>query len=308
MNLVFFGTSDRSLPILEAIKDHGLVLCITKKDVLVGRKQELKETGVKKWAKENNLPYLEIDSLKSENLEKVLKELEDKKINTGLVCDFSYIIPKTIIDYFQNKLFNIHFSLLPKYRGASPVQAAILNGDEFTGITFQLVGEKLDEGDVAYQIEIPIAKDDTSGSLYNRMFIKAGEITSDFMQNFNSGKISFIKQDPNNATYTFSKTNPKSTQIYKEDACINWESSPESIERTIRAYNPWPIAWTYLKHLEMNPKMKDQIKLVDNLDKNQTVKILSAKLVDGLIKIETLQLESKNKTDWNSFKNGYIKR
>ncbi len=111
VRMAFFGTSDRSIPLLESLKDSfNLALCVTKRDVKVGRDQESKETGVKKWAKENNVRYVEVNSLKENDLEQVMKDLKTQKIEYGIVADFAFIIPEKLIEHFESKnLINIHF-------------------------------------------------------------------------------------------------------------------------------------------------------------------------------------------------------
>ena len=126
MNVAFFGTSDRSINILNSLNENfDLVLCVTKNDTVVGRKKEIRETQVKTWTKKNNTPYLTISSAKKEK-NNIIKTLKEHKVDIAVVADFSFIIPEEIINTPQYKMINIHFSLLPKYRGASPVQHAII--------------------------------------------------------------------------------------------------------------------------------------------------------------------------------------
>jgi methionyl-tRNA formyltransferase len=282
LKIVFFGTSDRSISILKAIKKKfDLCLCVTKSDTKVGRDREKRVTAVKKWATRNHIKFLEVGSLKGKGLENVTRRIERLKPDFGVVADFSYIIPLEIISVFGNKLINIHFSLLPKYRGASPVQFSILNGDEMTGITFHLVEEKMDTGDIISQIGYKMCGKETSGELYDILFKIASDKLPEIIKKYSLSQITPLPQDKESATYTYSKTNPKSTFIYKEDAQINWDNKPEEIERMVRAYNPWPIAWSYLKDLE-------KIKY----------------LLEG--KINMKKIEGKNKMTWEDFKNGYL--
>lgn len=306
--VIFFGTSDRSLPILESLNNNfELALCVTKKDAPFGRKQILKETEVKKWAKDNCKRYLEISSLKNADLDKVINEIEKIKPDVGVVADFSYIIPKPIIDSFDGKIINIHFSLLPKYRGASPVQFALLNGDEITGITYYLLDEKMDEGKILEQIEYKLDTKHTSGELYDILFKVAAEKLPKVLENYLSNLTKPFDQDSEEVSYTFSRTNPKHTFIYKEDALIDWSDSAQKIEREIRAYNPWPIAWTYLEDLEKSNVLFEKFNLKDNLDKKLKVKIFKADVSGDKLKIDELQIEGKNKVNWQEFKNGYTK-
>ncbi|MFZ2664353.1 MAG: methionyl-tRNA formyltransferase [Patescibacteria group bacterium] len=307
MKIVFFGTSDRSIPILESLKSHfDIVLCITKKDVVVGRKQVKKETGVKKWAKENNINFLEISSLKNRDLESVVYEIKRVNPDYGVVADFSFIIPKEIINLFDIRLINIHFSLLPKYRGSSPVQFAILNGDETTGVTFHMVDEKMDNGPILFQSGYKTNGTETSGDLYDILFKVASDKLPEVLEKYSSGQIKPIPQDKELATFTYSKTYPKSTFIFKEDTLINWNSKPEGIDRMIRAFNPWPVAWSYLKDLEKSKNLTKRIKLKNNVNKKLKIKIYKALIKEGKLLIEQVQVEGKNKMSWKDFENGYL--
>lgn len=306
--VIFFGTSDRSAPILDSLKSNfNLCLCVTKKDTKIGRKQVEKESGVKNWCKNNNINFIEIDSLKENNLSYVLEEIEKIQPDIGIVADFSYIIPKNIIESFKGKIINVHFSLLPKYRGASPVQYTILNGDEHAGVTYYLLSEKMDDGDILSQIEYKIDSRYTSGELYELLFNFASENLPSVIKKYLSGEIKPVTQDHSLATYTYSKTNPKHTFIFKEDALVDWNQTVEKIERSVRAFNPWPIAWTYLKDLESAGILSEKIELKEYVNKDLKVKIFKSQVVDGKLKIDELQVEGKNKVGWKEFKNGYTK-
>ncbi len=308
LKIAFFGTSDRSIPILESLNKHfELVLCITKTDTKIGRKQEIKETGVKKWAREHVIKYTEISSLKEYDLDLVLNELGRTKPTYGIVADFSYIIPESIINFFGGRLINIHFSLLPKYRGASPVQFAILNGDETTGITFQLVSKRLDAGDILNQTGYKMNGSETSGELYETLFEVAAGRVPEVIEGYKSGSIKPMPQNEDNATYTYSRTHPHHTFIFKEDGLINWKNDADSIERKIRALNPWPIAWTYLKDLqEASCLAHGKFKFREHVNPELTVKIYSAHLEKGKLYIDKLQVEGKKIMTWEEFENGYL--
>lgn len=309
IKVVFFGTSDRSLPILNSLKESfDLVLCVTKSNTIVGRKKIVRETEVKKWAKQNKVELITVDSLKGTDLEHLLNIIDKHKPHIGVVADFSFMIPKPIIDLFNGNIINIHFSLLPKYRGASPVQHAILNGDEYTGVTFYLLNEKMDEGNILTQYEYKIDSEITSGELYSTLFKLSAERLPQTIVNFLNGNIKPRIQDHNKATYTISKSNPKHTFIFKEDALIDWSESAEKIHRTVRAFDPWPIAWTHLEDLEKTDLISEKIKLKENVNKKLKVKIFKSSIESGKLKINQLQVEGKNKSDWKSFTNGYCEK
>lgn len=306
--IIFFGTSDRSIPILNALKENfQLVLCVTKKDSKIGRKQITKETEVKKWCIENKIDFLELDSLKDVNLEYVLEKIKNIKPEYGLVADFSYIIPKKIIDSIPGGIINIHFSLLPKYRGASPVQFAILNGNEITGVTYYLLDEGMDTGDVIFQLEYKIESNFTSEELYDILFKISAEKLPDVLNKFIKKELIPYPQYHESATYTISKNYPKKTVIFKEDALINWGDDPKKIERMVRAFNPWPIAWTNLEDIENINCFIEKIQLKDHVDKSLKVKIFKLHLASDKLQIDELQVEGKRRISWDEFKNGYLK-
>ena len=311
--VAFFGTSDRSKPILECLHENfNLILCATKSDRIVGRDRKSEETVVKKWANERGIDVFEIASMKLD-AEDLLKQLESTEIDLIVVADFGFMVPKTIVEVFRNKIMNIHFSLLPKYRGASPVQAAIIQGEKETGVTFLLMTEELDSGDILTQIKHPLTGNETSGELYQTLFLKAKTMLPETVDEFIKGTITPRKQDKKNAFFYYSPSHPKSTYIYKEDAQINWNDPIELIERKIRAFSPWPIAWTYLGELKeiATPEGKiDPIKIRDSIDENLTLKIHSAKLekgIDGRQALQPIQVQvsGKNKIKWEEFRNGY---
>ncbi|HDQ88841.1 MAG TPA: methionyl-tRNA formyltransferase, partial [candidate division WWE3 bacterium] len=147
-NIAFFGTSNKSTPILEVLhSSFNLALCVTKTNRIVGRSQEEESTAVKEWTQEKNISVFEIEKMRDSE-PTLLKELVRLGIDMIIVADFSFMVPDLILKEFENRIINIHFSLLPKYRGANPVQATIINGDTKTGITFLQMVKELDAGDI----------------------------------------------------------------------------------------------------------------------------------------------------------------
>lgn len=301
LKVAFFGTSDKSDPILEVLKENfDLRLCITKADTLVGRHQSVRETGVKIWADQNDIPFVEIKSLKNDDMQRVLEALELYSVDVGVAADFNFIIPEAIFTKPKLGIINIHFSLLPKYRGASPVQHAILNGDELTGVTLQLIDSGMDTGDVIAQFEYKMNGTETTNVLYETLFLQAANALPKVLNDYVNNVVTPEPQNNEDATYCYSSTNQKSTYIYKDDAKINWETmSIDQIERMIRAYYPWPIAWTTLKDMEA----AKIIKLRNDWDLR--VKIYRANVIDGKLNILEIQVEGKNKMSWGEFVNGY---
>lgn len=302
MNVAFFGTSDRSIPILESLKnsEYNLVLCITKTDVKVGRKQVLKPTAVKTWAMENGVNFVTTDTLKAGTNEHIKTALLDNNIELGVVADFSFIIPEEIYELPNHKIINIHFSLLPKYRGASPVQFTILNRDEITGISYQVIVREMDAGPIIYQSTHKLNGRETTEELYATLFEKAATELPDVIKSYVSDNYKIIPQEGENISYTHSPSHLRNTHIFKEDAKIDWNKSSLDIYAMIRAFYPWPIAWTTLG---------DICKLYYvgcEKDPNLTVKIHKAHMENEMVVIDEIQVEGKNKQTFKEFKNGYL--
>jgi methionyl-tRNA formyltransferase len=306
--IAFFGTSDRSIPILDSLKKNfELSLCVTKTDTKVGRHQESKECGVKRWASRNGVYYMEIPGFKEAETDRIIKEISDQKIELAVVCDFAFIIPYKLVEFLKGKFINIHFSLLPKYRGASPVQFALLNNEKTTGITFHLISKGMDDGDVISQYEYIIPNNITSGELYDVLFKFAGEKLPSTLKDYMEGKLSPSLQDASKVSYTSFLSHPKTTLLYKEDARIDWLKSPGVIEREIRAFNPWPISWGRIGELENNTSLlQNNLRLRPSTDTSTIMKLYSAELVNGKLKINEIQIEGRRKMSWEAFKNGYL--
>ncbi len=309
ITIAFFGTSDRSTPILDVLKTNfNLALCITKTDSKVGRQQKLKESGVKTWAKQNNIEYIETSSLKIDQ-SKIISRLLELKTDLGVVADFSFIIPQELLSTPKYKLLNIHFSLLPKLRGASPVQFSILDGDTVTGVTYFILGQKMDDGEILTKVEYKTTKTETSGELYATLFALAAENLPGVISKYTSGELRPTPQDNQNATYTYSKSHPKNTFIYKEDARIDWTAEETYIERQIRAYNPWPIAWSTLLDIQSSRFFKlNKYYINKSKDLDLKVKIYKANLDKNALKPIIVQVEGGKTLSWKDFENGYIEK
>ncbi len=302
INVAFFGTSDKSLEILKTLHTNfSLKLTVTKEDTKVGRNHEIRETQVKKWIRDNGVECLTITNLKSPTDEQVLNKLVEQHVNYVIVADFSFMIPKILTSNPNFKMINIHFSLLPKYRGASPVQFAVLNGEKETGITYQILADKMDTGEIISQVPFPINTEDTTESLLPKMFQEAASELPNVLDDFNSGILTTKTQDETNATYTYSKTKPKSTLIYKDDAKIDWSKSDTEIYNMVRAFNPWPIAWTTIGELKGFVAKRDNLKAV-------RLKIYSGSLGAEIFKPNKVQVEGGNVIDWKDFVNGYVEK
>ena len=299
--VVFFGTSEFAIPALDALSkspEISVKAVVSQPDMPVGRHQKLEPTPVKLYAQTINLPVLQPEKIrKNEEFLKLLKELQP---DLFVVISYGQILPKNILDLPKYGSINIHGSLLPKYRGASPIQHALLNGDNETGITFIKMNEKMDEGDMLVLKKYEIQEDDTFETLYKKLAVLGGAMAPLVINDYLEGTLTPIRQDSSKAT-TCGK-------IEKNDGRIEWgEQSAKEIRNKIRAYTPWPSCFTTwggkrLKILsanlgESNSTLKPGVMRVTGDE-------LQIGTKQGVIIPLELQLEGKNACDIKTFLNG----
>ena len=256
--IVFFGTPEFAAPSLKALcqKEFDVLLAITQADKPVGRNQEITPAEVKVEAQ--NLGLKVIDDLALAKLK--IKEL---KPEAAVVVAYGKILPQEFLDLFPKGILNVHPSLLPKYRGPSPIQAAILNGDESTGVSIIKLDEQMDHGAVISNLKFSISNNDTYRSLSEKLAQAGAELLVKILPDYLAGKIKPISQNDSQATFT--------KILKREDGEIDWHKSAAAIERAVRAYFPWPGCYG-----DVRSKNKElRIKLIE-------VEIVSDCLVDGL--------------------------
>ncbi len=237
INLIFMGTPDFSVPALKSLincKDINVLAVVTNHDKPVGRKQILSPSPVKVCGVENNIKVLQYDKIRLEGYEDI-KSLSPDIIVT---CAFGQILSQEILDIPRFGVINIHASLLPKYRGASPIHFAIQNGEKQTGITIMKTEYEVDSGDIICQESIDILDKETTGELFERLSILGANMIVEAVKNVVSGNVNYIKQDHEKATFT--------KMIKKDMAKIDWNKDANFIYNQIRAFNPSPIAFTFL--------------------------------------------------------------
>lgn len=237
MRIVYLGTPDFAvLPLKKLIEEtsHEIIAVVTNHDKPVGRKQILTPPPVKVLATEKGIPVYQYSKIRVEGVE----DLRVLNPDLMITCAFGQILSQEILDIPKYGVINIHASLLPKYRGASPIHYAILNGEKTTGITIMKTDIGIDTGDIILQKEINISENETCGELFDRLSILGADAIVECLPLIFDGSAKFVNQDDKKAT--FSKI------IKKEDALINWEDSAENINNKIRAFNPAPVAFCYL--------------------------------------------------------------
>ncbi len=238
MKIIFLGTPEFSVPSLKRIcelpfAEVSAVVC--NKDKPFGRKKVLTPPPVKVFAESLGIPVLQYDRIRTEG-EKDLKKLSPDIMVT---CAFGQILSQEILDIPKLGTYNIHASLLPKYRGASPIHYAIMNGEKETGVTIMKTDIGIDTGDILLQRKIRIGETETCGELFARLSLLGADCIEEALCRINSGDFELTKQDEKGASFT--------KMIKKEDALINWNAAATDIVDKIRAFNPTPAAFTYFK-------------------------------------------------------------
>jgi methionyl-tRNA formyltransferase len=240
LNIVFAGTPAFTLPSLNALlgSKHRLQAVYTQPDRPAGRGRKLQPSAVKEWAQQQHLPILQPNHFKDPTTVECLAALQP---DIMVVIAYGLILPKTILNIPRLGCINVHASLLPRWRGASPIQHAILHGDAESGVTIMQMDAGMDTGDMLAQVNCAILAQDTATSLHDRLAKLATTPLLQTLEALASGKAHPIVQDHSQATYA-----PK---INKEQASIDWHQSAKNIDQQIRAFNPWPIAYTELDSL-----------------------------------------------------------
>lgn len=301
MKIVFFGSPVLALPSLKKLleTDHSIDLIITQPDRPSGRGKKLKPCPVKKTALDLNIPYYQ--PLKIRKDEIALDKIKEIEPDLNVVVAYGQIIPSSIIYLPRYNSLNVHFSLLPKYRGASPVQKALLDGEAKTGITIFELNEKMDEGDILVQEEVNIFPDEDAAELEARLAQKGADLLIKAIAQID--KLKHRKQDHSQATYA-----PK---IMKEDGKIDWTKNSLYIERQVRAFTPWPSAYAFLKDIRI--KIHRGIKIEKEAPPGSSAGEISGIKKEGIevccgdgsiYLIESLQPENRKRMDAYAFSLG----
>ncbi len=232
LKVIFAGTPDFAAKHLSALLDseHEVIAVYTQPDRPAGRGKKLTASPVKVLAEENAIPVYQPQSLKAEDAQ---KELAALNADLMVVVAYGLLLPTAVLNAPRLGCINVHGSILPKWRGAAPIQRSIWAGDAETGVTIMQMDEGLDTGDMLHIATLPIANDDTSATMYEKLAALGPKALVDVVNDFES--YTPTKQDDTQATYA--------KKLSKEEALINWSDDAKQIERNIRAFNPWPVAW-----------------------------------------------------------------
>lgn len=236
MKLVFLGTPDFAVPSLERIiaSKHEILAVVTQPDKPVGRKNVLTPPPVKVCALKHGLKVLQYNKIRTEGV----GDLKNLAPDIMVTCAFGQILSQEIIDIAPRGIINVHASLLPKYRGAAPIQYSVINGDTETGVTIMQTEAGIDTGDILSVEKTPIYPDETAGELFERLSELGAKLIVETLDKIEAGKITPVNQDETKATHV--------KMLTRETGKIDWTKSAKDIKNLVRGTNPWPAAHTFL--------------------------------------------------------------
>ncbi|WP_459209103.1 methionyl-tRNA formyltransferase [Aquimarina rhabdastrellae] len=303
LNILFMGTPDFAVATLKTLVEHNynVVGIITAPDRPAGRGRKLKASAVKEYALSQGLTVLQPTNLKNEDF---ITELRSLNANLNIVVAFR-MLPKVVWDMPEYGTFNLHASLLPQYRGAAPINWAIINGEEKTGNTTFFIDEKIDTGHIILQQEIEIDKEENAGELHDKLMIQGSQLVLNTVKEIEKGDVNTIPQPQIEHPKTAYKLN-------KENTKIDWSQSCDTIFNLVRGLCPYPTAWSYL----YNPEEKLTIKVYDVSKEIISHSYSIGKLIvlnneikvavkDGFIILKKIQLPGKRAMEAKALLNGY---
>lgn len=241
IRIVFMGTPDFAVESLKALVDNGynIVGVITSPDKPAGRGQKMAMSAVKKYALEQNLHIMQPEKLKNPEF---LQELENLKADLQIVVAFR-MLPEVVWNMPPMGTFNLHGSLLPRYRGAAPLNWAVMNGDKETGVTTFLLKHEIDTGNIIAQRKVEIGPKDNVGTIHDKLMVTGAQLVVDTVDQLAAGDVEFISQDDLVAKGYELKHAPK---IFKNDCLIDWNQTIDNIDNKVRGLSPYPAAWSKL--------------------------------------------------------------
>ncbi len=301
MKIIFMGTPEYSVPTLKALIDseHEVIGVYTKPDKPKGRGKKTEITPVKAVALENGLPLFQPGTFKEEE---AVREFCAHQADLAVVIAYGLILPEALLTAYPLGCVNLHASMLPKFRGASPIQAAILAGESKTGVTSMQMDQGLDTGDMLLQAEIALNGTETAGELHDRLAQMSARLCLDTLEGLASGGIVPRAQAEADASYA--------GKITKEMGRIHWGNAAAEIDRQIRGMNPWPSAYTYwqgklLKIWRAKPFPEAGGKAEAGLVISAGEAGIMIACGQGALLIEEVQLEGKKRMPAAAFLNGY---
>lgn len=307
LRIVYMGNPDFAVRPLEIMleNNYNVVAVVTGQDKPAGRGKKMNESAVKVFAREKNLPILQPESLKDESF---IQDLKDLHIDLIVVVAFK-MLPKVVWQIPTIGTINIHASLLPQYRGAAPINWAIINGEKQTGVTSFIINEVIDTGNILLQKSVPIDEDETAGTLHDKLQESGSQLLLETLKLLESGEQKGISQ---NTLFIDEKDLKPAPKIFKQTCKINWDNTAKDVNNAIRGFSPYPGAWTILQKGDEKFVFKIfSAKIINeshNLQsgtivlKNNTIQIA---VRDGFISPIEIQIEGKKRMNIHDFTNGF---
>jgi methionyl-tRNA formyltransferase len=295
------GTPDFAVPSLKALKDYGceVSLVVTRPDQPKGRGRKTSPPPVKIAAEHLNLSVFQTLSVKNEDF---YKTIADHSPDLMVIVAFGHVIPKKVLEIPVYGSINVHASLLPKYRGPAPIQWSIINGESETGVTTMLMDAGLDTGEMLLASKLEISKDDTAGTLHDKLAQTGATLLIDTIKKIEDGSLSPVTQNHAFATYA--------PMLKKEDGRIDWKKSAVQIERFIRGVTPWPVAYTFINEKRLRIFKSKILDMDTTHSPGIIVKGLSSELCvstgKGILSILEVQLDSGKRLDIREFLKGAV--
>jgi methionyl-tRNA formyltransferase len=298
LRLAFMGTPEFACPTLQALIDRGeqVVAVVTQPDRPKGRGQQLAAPPVKLLAERSGIPVLQPAKVRAPEFIEVMRELKPDLI---VVIAFGQILPKTLLDIPRHGCINVHASLLPRYRGAAPINWSIVNGESETGVTTMQMDVGLDTGDMLLKKATPISPDEDAQGLHDRLSLIGAEALAETLDLLVAGRLAPVKQDDALSSYA--------PMLKKEDGLIDWDRPPRAIRDLVRGLTPWPGAYTFLDDKVLKI-FRCQVAGGSGapgtvLQADRTGLVIACR--DGSLLIEELQLEGKKRLSARDFLAGY---
>lgn len=299
MKVIFMGTPDFSVGTLEALAEagHEVVLAVTQPDKPKGRGGKMQYTPVKEAALARDIPVYQPKKIREPEC---IEELKKYNADIMVVIAFGQILPKEILQMTPYGCINVHASLLPKYRGAAPIQWAVIDGEKVSGVTTMQMNEGLDTGDMILKTEIPLDPKETGGSLHDKLAEAGAKLCVETLKCLEDKTATWEPQGESTTAYA--------KMLDKNLGNINWNDPAVQIERLIRGLNPWPSAYTHWNDKVIKLWQADVVE--DNTDQEAgtIVKVekdsFYVQTGEGLLKIEELQLQGKKRMDAGTFLRG----
>ena len=309
LRIVFMGTPDFAVASLKALVDGGynVVGVITAPDKPAGRGNKLTESAVKQYAVENNLNVLQPEKLKNSDF---LTELKSLQADLQVVVAFR-MLPEVVWNMPPLGTFNLHGSLLPQYRGAAPLNWAVINGETKTGVTTFLLDHEIDTGKVIFKRETPIGENETVGEVHDRLMEIGAGLVVETVDAIAEGNIQPIPQ----AELIDENTLNHALKIFKEDCRINWGKDSEGIRNLIRGLSPYPAAWTNLVNIKTGTEILTKLFFAQKMDSEKVAEpgtietdrktFLNVACKNGWLQITDLQIAGKKRMKTDEFLRGF---